>query len=77
MQRLAPSACLFRLWRKPVDKTLDDLISRLTAIRKAEGKNIDIDGPALELTRKYVKGSDGEFSCAAIRLSLPARKFSE
>lgn len=60
-----------------MEKTLDDLIARLTAIRAAEGENIAIDGPALELTRHYVKGSDGEFTCSAIRLSLPTKKFSE
>jgi hypothetical protein len=45
--------------------TLDDLIARLTAIRDAEGKNLDIVGPGLELVREHRQGQD-----EAVRLHL-------
>lgn len=47
--------------------TLDDLIASLTAVREAEGKNLDIVGPGLELIREHRPGQD-----EAVRLNLPA-----
>ncbi|WP_342650905.1 hypothetical protein [Pseudomonas sp. REB1044] len=55
-----------------MEKTLDDLIARLTEIRAAEGKNIDIIGPGLDLVREYQKAPGGETECHAVRLGLSA-----
>lgn len=53
-----------------MDKTLDDLIARLTAIREDEGKNLDIVGPGLELVKEHCKDAGGEADQYAVRFIL-------
>ncbi|UBM27173.1 hypothetical protein K8374_09540 [Pseudomonas sp. p1(2021b)] len=57
-----------------MEKSLDELIARLQAIRESEGRDIDLVGPGLDLIREHRAGADGGAECHALRLHLVARE---